>query len=114
MGNEMKEPMIFSVMTFRQNDDGTFKLDVHYVAGVSSADAETRILNCAATHLANVHRFIQTDEHMEVHPDSVRLYSTRYTNSDSMSAYELDRWISSSTTGGYCDGDHHPATFRRF
>lgn len=109
-----KEPKIFTVHVFRPVENKCMRLDVHYVVGFTSADAEDRIKKEEGQHLDHGRRFILTDEHMVDHPRSCQLYTTRYTNEDAMSRDAFNRWVRSMTTASNDDGIIQPAAFREF
>lgn len=105
-----KQPMIFSVMAWQQNESGSFKLDVHLVAAFDSADAERRFIGSERDHLKG-HCFINTDRFMNSYGRDVRTYSTRHANADDVSAEKYQRWVRVSTRDTD-DGDFAP--FRHF
>jgi hypothetical protein len=110
----LDQPGIFTVHVFRLEDGGKRRLQVHYVAGTSSADAEARIkASNASRHLAG-QCFITTDEHEALHGDGCKLYTTRFRNEDDIDSETLRRWARSHTRASVEDGDYHPAAFRRF
>lgn len=110
----MTEPKIFTVHVFRPVENNCFRLDVHYVAGFSSADAEERIKREDGEHLEYGARFILTDAHMAAHPRSCQLYISRYAKQDAIPAHQFSAWMLSMTKPHCEDGDVVPAAFRRF
>ncbi|MDN7880099.1 hypothetical protein [Burkholderia aenigmatica] len=109
----LSEPQIFTVHCFEPRDDGNYRLNVHYVAGFDSEDAELRILKSDAAFLKGS-RFINTDEFMYDHPQPTRLFATRMRNEDSVSREDFKAWVRASTQASKSDGQNHPATFRAF
>ncbi|WP_158906803.1 hypothetical protein [Burkholderia sp. L27(2015)] len=101
---ESKQPLIFSVLCFSPIGETKFKLDVHYVAGFDSADAEQRIVTNDSAHLVG-RRFINTDGLMEHHPKPTCLYATRYTNVTSISEQEFSNWVRQMTVDNNNDGE---------
>ncbi|MDR8093110.1 hypothetical protein KPB05_37270 [Burkholderia gladioli] len=109
----LNEPQIFTVHCFEQRDDGNYRLNVHYVAGFNSKDAELRILKNDVAFLKGS-RFINTDEFMYDHPQPTRLFATRMRNEDSVSREDFKAWVCASTRASESDGQTHPASFRAF
>jgi hypothetical protein len=110
----MTEPQIFTVHVFRPVENNCFRLDVHYVVGLNSADAEERIKREDGQHIEHGARFILTDAHMTAHPRSCQLYTTRHRNEDAMPAHEFSDWLRRMTKPHCEEGDVVPAAFRRF
>lgn len=110
----MTEPLIFTVHLFRPVENNCVRMDVHYVVGFSSADAERRIKEEQGQHLDYGTRFIITDELMAAHPRSCQFYTTRYRNEDAMPASEFSNWIRRMTEPHFSDGEREPAAFRQF
>jgi hypothetical protein len=108
-----KKPMIFNVMAWIKNDDGTFRLCVHHVAGFDSADAEQRIKEEGSQFLRG-QLFINTDRFMEHHGTACRMYSTNYANEDNVSTSEYRKWVYRMLRDDEYDGDVMPAPYRRF
>ena len=105
-------PIIFTVMVF-QMVDGLRRLDVHYVAGFASADAEARIKARAGEHLKGADCYIMTDEIVAQHDNTLRLYATRYANEASVSDEVYKAWVRTTTRASFEDGEMQPASFRR-
>jgi hypothetical protein len=104
-------PQIYSVMMWTKNDDGTWKVDCHYVAGHSSADAEERIKATNGDFLTGI-CFINTDLFMEEYPQPARMYATRMRNDDAVSEHEFIKWKKRSLHEQWNDGDIFPPAFR--
>lgn len=110
-----KNPLIVTVMCFEKLEDGNYKLNVHYVAGFDSADAERRILESESKFLTAAARFIHTDGYLESYDRSfVRMYTTRHTNEDSISERDFRTWVNRSIHESSEDGEVFPATYRSF
>lgn len=106
-------PKIFTVQVFRIVD-GARRLDVHFVAGMSSADAEARIAASHAEHLAG-QCFITTDELEDTYGTSgVRTYVTSYRSDGPISDADFAHWQRTMTRASRVEGVVHPAAFRRF
>jgi hypothetical protein len=110
----MTEPQIFTVHVFRPVENNCFRLDVHYVVGFTSADAEERIKREEDQHLKYGARFILTDAHIAERPRTCQLYTTRYTNEDAMPAHAFNDWVRRMTKPHCEDGVVVPAAFRKF
>lgn len=110
----MQTPHIFTVMAWRLEGD-TRRLDVHYVAGLSSADAEARIKERNSYYLHG-QCFITTDEFIDHYGDDSKLFTNHERNQETTSEREFRQWRARVTRGARDDdsGDYHPAAFRRF
>lgn len=106
------QPHIFTVYAF-QIVDGQRRLNLHYVAGMCSADAEVRIKSRNAEHLTG-QCFVTTDEHESNHGDGCKLYTTRYTNEPHISDADFRGWVRRMTRPVRDAGDTYPAPCRRF
>jgi hypothetical protein len=109
---DVQQPHIFSVMVFRM-EGGKRRLCLHYVAGMTSADAEARIKERDSAHLTG-QCFITTDEHEGNHGTGCKLYTTRMHEGEPMTDLELRRWVRQMTRPCREEGELHPAAFRRF
>ncbi|MGS1117431.1 hypothetical protein [Castellaniella sp. UC4442_H9] len=109
-----QQPRIFTVHVFRPIDDECVRLDVHYVAAFTSADAELRIKATGAESLEPGRRFISTDEITEAYDHTTRMYATQYRNEKSISVQEFQRWVAIATQRQWCDGEPNLIPFREF
>lgn len=111
----MQTPNIYTVMAWRLEGNAR-RLDVHYVAGLSSADAEARIKERNSGYLHG-QLFITTDEFMEHRDgDDAKMFTNRERSQEATSEHEFRQWMAWATRGildGY-SGDFTPAAFRRF
>lgn len=104
---------IYTVYVF-QIRDGKRILNLHYVAGLSSDDAERRIKERHTDHLKG-QCFITTDELRDFDTAAdCKLYTTRYRNEESISDESHRRWVRAMTRESSHDGERHPAAVRRF
>ena len=109
----MPTPKIFTVHVFKLVD-GARRLDVHYVAATTSAEAEKRIAASHAAHLAG-QCFITTDELEEAYGHSgVKCYVTSYRSGGPITDEEFAHWQRAMTRASRVEGACHPAAFRRF
>lgn len=105
------KPLIYSVIAWTSNGNGTFKCDLHLVAGFSSADAESRFCEEYPELLTGA-LFINTDEYMRDYGKAARAFSSRHSNDDSVTAEGFHKWEASATNESDGDGDYYPAAFR--
>ena len=108
----MTTPNIYTVMAWRI-EGATRRLDVHYVAGLSSADAEQRIKERNASYLHG-QLFITTDEFIEHHGGDDKLFTNRDRSQEATSEREFRQWTGRVTRPSWEDGEFYPAAFRRF
>lgn len=107
----MPEPMIYSILAWTKNPDGTFKLNTHMVAGFDSVDAANRFLSSSAPHLRG-YCFINTDRFMADYGSAARMFTTRFTNEDNVTLANYRAWIKRATNDNHEDGETYPAPFR--
>jgi hypothetical protein len=101
---------IFSMLQWRTNNDGTFRLDTHLVAAETSADAEDKFFAQDRNKLRGFF-YVNSDRFMADRGDCVRMYTTRYTNEDAVSLADYNAWIERSINDMNCDGEMLPAPF---
>lgn len=108
-------PSIFTVFVFAPvPGKEAYKLNVHLVAGLSSADAEKRITELHAKHLEGERRLITTDHLVQALNHTTRLYATDYFDQEDIAAQDLERLIKSKTTPQYIDGERVLGGYREF
>lgn len=104
-------PKIFTVFVWRL-EGAARQVDMHYVAGMNSADAEERIKERNATHLGG-QCFITTDEVEENYGDGCKLNANRW-RSETTTEAEFRAWLRTATRPSWDAGQQQPAAFRRF
>src|ERR1700752_1488401 len=109
-----KQPKLFTVMSWTQNENGSFRLSMHHVAGFDSADAEARIKTEEPTHM-NGELFINTDAYIDDRGNKASsLYVTGWKDDGEVSPEDQRKWVKRSINNSTQDGDFFPAPYRRF
>jgi hypothetical protein len=109
-----KQPKLFTVMAWTQNENGTFRLSVHHVAAFDSEDAEARI-KAEEPDFLKGQLFVNTDEYIEDRGNKASsLYVTGWKDDGEVSPDVQRRWVKRSINSSVEDGDYFPAPYRRF
>lgn len=114
----MTKPRIYTVLSFRKNEDGTRTTHAHMVAAFSGKEAEAEFLETADHDLiAGCELFISTDAIREMSPHSnVCLFVSGASDNptrDRVNDSTFHSWMRAVTRDEWHDGEFSPANYRR-
>lgn len=107
----MQKPMIYLACDFRRHANGYYKVDYHYIAATSSAQAEASLREEHSEALTEGLWFIQTDEFKSRHPRNIA-FSLEHGRTPDMSEQGFTEWKSMMTVARRVHQDIEPAAFR--